>query len=279
MPKKSNNGKGVAFAKRAKIDSAQKNMLVAVCATSVLLGVTAVGTIYMFKKISFNNVKKTENSTVIKNFTETQKSLSSLTVSVGDLANNQNLEVVGQKRSASCNNKIATDESGEYSIEDISLARTCSALRVISDTLPATSNQDASNSSLNYLLLYRNPEINIEGISTAEASFGGSSKMVDESGQPLQLKSLATSINLKDSATTVRNAMDSIESSIRNFDITSVTLGMSTDADNKQVIELSATYDSYYSDPVQIVKERKVICADDTTTACSKKKGSGVTTQ
>ena len=73
--------------------------------------------------------------------------------------------------------------------------------------------------------------------------------------------------------------MDSIESSIRNFDITSVTLGMSMDADNKQVIELSATYDSYYSDPVQIVKERKVICADDTTTACSKKKGSGVTTQ
>jgi hypothetical protein len=45
------------------------------------------------------------------------------------------------------------------------------------------------------------------------------------------------------------------------------------------VIELSATYDSYYSDPVQVVKERKVICADDTTTACSKKKGSGVTAQ
>ena len=277
MPKKSNDGKGVAFAKRAKIDSAQKNMLIAVCATSVLLGITVVGTVYLFKKISFNNVKKTENSEVLKSFAETQKSLSSLTVSIGELANNQNLEVVGKKRSASCNNKVTVDESGEYSIEDISLARTCSSLRVISDTLPATNNQDASNSSLNYLLLYNNPEINIEGITTADVGYSNGSRLVDEDGASLKLNSLATSINLKDSATTVKYAMNSIENSIRNFDITSVSIGWSEGADGVSKIEMSANYDSYYSDPVQILKQKKVICADNASTECMKKKGSSST--
>ena len=45
--KSAGRGKGGAFAKWAKIDKDQRNMLIAVCLTSIVLGVTVVGVIYV----------------------------------------------------------------------------------------------------------------------------------------------------------------------------------------------------------------------------------------
>ena len=55
MASSSSNKKNVAIGKRAKIDSAQKHMLIFVGSASVLLGVTVVAVIYFAKLISFKN--------------------------------------------------------------------------------------------------------------------------------------------------------------------------------------------------------------------------------
>ena len=54
MASKVDKGKGVAFAKRAKISKAQQSMLIAIGLASVVLGVTLVGVIYLVKVIRFN---------------------------------------------------------------------------------------------------------------------------------------------------------------------------------------------------------------------------------
>ena len=80
---------------------------------------------------------------------------------------------------------------------------------------------------------------------------------------------LMTSISLRDDASRVRDAMDTIESSIRNYDITSATITWSGEQ-----IELRATYNSYYSGAADIQKTVKIVCADDESESCKKAKGS-----
>lgn len=270
------SSKGVAIGKRAKISSAQKNMLVAVGATSMLLGVTIVGVIYLTKKISFNSVIVSENDAVIKDLKTTQDNLVRLSTAVSDLASNEKLESVALERDkvkcdAETLKKIMSEDG--YSLDNIEMVRTCSALRVVADTLPSTENHDASNSSINWLVIRDDHSIKLEGISNA-SSYGGFS-VASSDGQTLNLKALGTSISIKDSATKVNRAISSIESSIRNFDIESANIswsGYDRGADNSE-IEFGATYRSYYSDKVGLQKNSKVICADKTSKKCASKTG------
>ena len=118
VAKGSGNGKGVAIAKRAKIDAAQKNMLVAVCIASILLGITVVGAIYLTKKISFNAMKISENDKVIENFKTSQQQLQQLSASVSDLSTNERLEVVaGERSNTKCNTSMLKDEESEANIK------------------------------------------------------------------------------------------------------------------------------------------------------------------
>ncbi len=279
----SNNGKGAAFAKRAKIDTAQKNMLIAVCIASVLLGVTIVASIYLVKKISFNAVKIDENGKVITNLKTTQKNLDKLYENVSNLTTNDNLEVVANKLEGKCTSDVLKTISEEVD-KNIGLVRTCSALRVIPDTLPSTMNsslkdkQYASNSSINWLLIHDFKNLGILGISSDDSS--STTDLTDENGQSLNLKQLGTAINIEDTATRVNKAISTIENSIRNFDIASVAIQWSDTQRGKgssgnSVIEFSAIYNSYYSEEKTIVSNKTIICADNTSEGCIKKKGSG----
>ncbi len=276
-PGSSNNGKGVALLKRAKIDSAQKNMLVAVCLASIVLGVTIVGVVYLTKKIKFNATKISENSTVIDQFKETQKNLASLSAAVSELAKDEKLEVVASERSnTKCDPAVLKTMESEdgYDLDDIEIVRTCSALRAIADTLPSKMNQEATNSSINWLIIHNDKKIKLEGISNAEnidLSISGSD------GNALNLKPLGVSVSIKDKPTKVNKAITAIESSIRNFDITNVNISWSDydrGANNDSEIDFGAIYRSYYSDKVSIDTKEKVICADESSAKCSKAKGS-----
>ena len=62
-------GKGVAFSKWAKIDTAQRNMLVAVCVTSIIFGITVVGVIYAIRVMSFNATLIGEKEKIVFEYT------------------------------------------------------------------------------------------------------------------------------------------------------------------------------------------------------------------
>lgn len=275
----SNNSKGVALLKRAKIDSAQKNMLVAVCLASVVLGITVVGVVYLMKKIQFNVTKMDSNSKEIANFKQTQENLNSLSAGVSGLASDERLEVVANDRSdTKCDStmlKNMQSEDGLYSLDNIEVVRTCSALRAIADTLPSQRNQEASNSSLNWLIIH-NGDIKLQGLTNSESIDSGS--ILDDSGNPLNLGTLGASVNIKDKPTAINRAIMAIESSIRNFDITSVNISWSdfTRGKSDSEIDFSAVYRSYYSDQVGVQSGKNIICADSTSDGCKKKQGSSV---
>ncbi len=273
----SNNGKGVALLKRAKIDSAQKNMLIAVCLASIVLGVTVVGVIYLSKKITFNVVKIAANSEEIDNLVNAQKNLTDLAVSVSELAKNERLEVVASERSETKCDQAAlkTIEADQDLNDNIEITRTCSALRAIADTLPSTMNQEATNSSLNWLIVHNDKMIKLLSLTNGES--GTSGNILDQSGNALNLKSLSTNISIKDKPTKINKAIMAIESSIRNFDITSATISWSDydrGAKNDSDIEFVAVYRSYYSDEVKIDSKEKIICADERSEKCIKAMGS-----
>ena len=275
----SNNGKGVALLKRAKIDSAQKNMLVAVCLASVVLGITVVGVVYLMKKIQFNVIKMDSNSKEITNFKQTQDNLNSLSAGVSGLASDERLEVVANDRSdTKCDPtmlKNMQSEDGLYGLDNIEVVRTCSALRAIADTLPSQKNQEASNSSLNWLIIH-NGDIKLQGLTNSDSIDSGS--ILDDSGNPLNLGTLGASVNIKDKPTAINKAIMAIESSIRNFDITSVNISWSDFSRGKSdsEIDFSAVYRSYYSDQVGVQSGKNVICADSASDGCKKKQGSSV---
>lgn len=255
--------KGIALAKRAKIDSAQRNMFIAVALASVILGVTLVGTIYLVRTIIFNIQVTAVKDEVISEYKKAQKSLTELTSRVSELAQNERLEVVARARSQACENstvELGLETSTSYAVEDIELARTCSALRVIPDALPALYNEDSSRASMVELLKRSNDGSGVITESVAGEKGKSVSGMTNVGG-------VTTSIRLNDDASKVNGALMTIEDSIRNYDIKSATISWSGSR-----IELRAVFTSYYSSSASIKTSSKIVCADDDNDVCMKAK-------
>ncbi len=267
-------GKGAAFGKWAKIDKAQRNMLVAVCIASIALGVTAVFAVYFVKVIAFNGKLIDEKSKVIANYKEIQGNLETLSDSVKELRTNEYLESVARTRSADCMSLIENPVSEDI-ISDAGIAKVCSSLRVIPDALPSLLNKEATLSSLNQLLLWSNPSININGISGSDVDYIPSyissddeDEELDEDEENLSLQVIGSSIVIDDTVGNIRNALDTIEQSIRNYDILSASMSFSGDSRNSDTITLSATFGSYYSNAKSLIKKTKVVCADKSSSKC-----------
>ena len=274
-PKTSNGrGKGVAFAKWAKIDRAQRNMLVAVSLASVVLGVTAVGVIYLSKVIAFNAKVIGEKGKVIEDYKKIQNNLQVISDRVNELRDDSALEVVARTRSADCAGLAINKLGATSSVEDIELTRTCTALRVIPDALPSQMNDEATLASLNWLLLWSDSQLKIDGISGTEVE---GVALVDRDGgtSASSLQPTGAAISINDGSAKVHKALDTIENSIRNYDIASATITWSGGTVNErntyipETIELNATYRAYYSNAKKIEKKTKKICADDTSAKCT----------
>lgn len=267
-------GKGVAFGKWAKIDKAQRNMFLAVCATSVVLGITIVSIVYFAKVIAFNGKLIGEKDQVIKDYKSIQDSLNNISKEVDDLRNNENLEVVGRTRAADCMKLTSKLDAEKETINDIELARVCTSLRVIPDAIPSKSNLEATLASLNQLLLWSDGAIKIEGISSSDVE---AATLYDESGNQVQttLNPIGASLSIDDTTSRVHHALDTIENSIRNYDIASASITFSGDSTDSDSIELHSTFRAYYSSTVNIEKQSKKICADEKSEKCTGRKSSG----
>ena len=271
-------GKGVALGKWAKIDKAQRNMFIAVCLASIVLGVTVVGIVYFVKVIAFNAKMIGEKDQVIADYKSIQDDLKTISDTVNnDLSTNENLEVVARTRSSDCLKNGLTDEE-KSSIEEIELLRTCSALRLIPDALPAQLNEEATLASLNQLLLWSTNGLQIDVISGTDVS--DTVLEVDEDGEVSEsnMKAIGATISINDTTSKIYRALDEIERSIRNYDVASATISWSkasvdeeTGETKPETIELQATYRSYYSPAVSIEKKTKKVCADNKSDKCTGK--------
>ena len=273
--KAAGRGKGVAFAKWAKIDKAQRNMLIAVCLTSVVLGVTAVGAIYLFKVIGFNMKVIGEKDTIINNYKQIQRNLETVSARVNELSSNSALEVVARTRSSDCSGRAIESLTASSTVEDVELTRTCTALRVIPDALPSQLNNEATLASLNWLLLWSDPSIVIDGISGTDVDGVTLTGSDGSSVSSSSLQAIGAAVSINDGSAKVHKALDTIENSIRNFDIAAATISWAGGTMSErntyipETIELNATYRAYYSNAVTIEKKTKKICADDTNDKCT----------
>ena len=265
---KKGRGKGVAFAKWAKIDKAQRNMLIAVCIVSVFFGITLVGAIYFSKVIAFNAKVISEKDKIISDYKSIQGSLKVISAKVTEMSQSERLEAVARSRSTDCTDQILKGLADADNIDDVELARTCTALRVIPDALPSKQNLEATLASMNQLLNWSNNGAGIESISGADV---GATAMSDD----LTVSSIGASISLSDEAKNVRNSLDIIERSIRNFDIVSTNISWVDTYDEhgnaraSKKIELVGLYRAYYANGVKIEKKSKKICADDKSEKCT----------
>lgn len=283
-------GKGVAFAKWAKIDRAQRNMLMAVCGASVILGVTVVGIIYSVRVISFNASLMSEKDGIIKDYKSVQGSLDKISSKVNELRDDERLEVVARTRSADCLN-ISTKSLEELNINDLELAKICTSLRIIPDALPTKLNEEATMASFNQLVLWADPAIVIQGISKADVgipsdtssdSSSSSSSASDGSSEGGvtggNLNAIGLSVTIEGETNNVQHILDTIERSVRNYDISSANVSfvsIGTDENGNSTgsgLQLGAIYRAYYSEPTDLSLSSKKICADKNSEKCTGRK-------
>ena len=285
------SGKGVSLAKRARISKAEQNMFIAVCLASVLLGITIIGAYHLIMTIQFNGKILSETAAIRDGIKQNQDNIMSLSNNVKALAANENLESVGRENSECEGYTSLNTEIQDASVEDISKARTCSALRVVGDALPSLTSVNDFEGTLNSfikLLIHDNNAVNIEALNvddtmeyvvkvgddgSAETQNDGDGQSSGTEGEKLNINAMGISMNVKDTATKVKKMMSSIEDSIRNYDIRNVTISWSEQESEyggrqESIIDLNATYSAYYSSSVSAFSKNKVICADDSSEKC-----------
>lgn len=236
-----------AIKKRALIDQANKNMFMVVAAASVVLGVSIVGAIYLGKLISFNAKVIGEKGKIIDDYNTSLKNLPTLNSTVVELAENENLEVVGRKREVQCE---AIEGNVNELFVDVESLRECSALRVIPDALPATRNTEALLASLNKVFITAG--INPEQLSPSDSS--GSSPVDGVDIIPVKL-------SVAGDSSAVRSLLDSIERSIRTFEMTTVSIEWR----NNGAILLSGQAHAFFSSEISAEFKTKIVNADDST--------------
>ncbi len=276
-----------AATKREKISKAQRLTLLEVLIASLLLGACLVAVNFLVKYISFNmKVIEAKNTTIneydqtirsagvcvdtdkngrlndveIENCKPNEIALTSVTNSLRysiyeTMAENLDLESVARQRNE---NGICFNSNGQ--VRDFALeydhAKTlvereqalqgmklCSSLRVISDALPAQKNTEALMASLNQLFLVAN--------------------ITPESMAPLDdrvtstvpgLEVIPVSFRMSGTGAEVITLLDTLEDSIREFNITSATIEWTNDG-----LTMRATAYAYYLGLLPAVETGKKI--------------------
>jgi hypothetical protein len=243
-------------------------MLGAVCGASLILGITIVGVIYFVKTISYNGKLIEQETKAAASYESVQKNLKSVAEGVRALGENKDLEsVASSARQQECS---TFDVSQKITPENLTMFRMCSALRVVPETVPVPTTDDNSKisaalGSMQQLLDWSNDGqgVNFEGIAQTNA------KEVFKN----VFHSLGVSVRIDDEASMVKSALETVESSIRNYDlqVASIRFGNKIDKESNVVtstIEFSGTYSTYYSDKVNVETTDEVLCADPENDKC-----------
>ena len=128
--------------------------------------------------------------------------------------------------------------------------KSCSALRVIPDALPASKNEEALLASLNKLFLE-------SGWQPESISPGGTSNSDEEVALLPGLNVLGVNLSIKADAGITKATLDNIERSIREFDIRSATI----EWEDGNVLSFEAQATAYYMDKVSFAESETIITA------------------
>lgn len=178
------------------------------------------------------------------------------------LASNEALNSVPKEDDSSCINpstgknytyrelnQIYNDAVGSAALTAASqLIKSCSALRVIPEALPAYRNEEALLASLNKLFIISNwePESLSPSGSTSTSALG------------VGLNTISVSLSIEADSATTLGVLDNIERSIREFDITRATIEWGSN--DTLVLQAQAT--AYYMDKSTISEETMTIKGD-----------------
>lgn len=275
--------------KRVLISKAQRWTLFEVLVASLVLGTCIVVANFLLKYIEFNATVIGEKNIAINEYDQTIRNVgvcvdtdkngrlsdaeiencSPNEVALSDvegslrynvyetMAENADLESVARQRNE---NGICFTADGsvrdwafEYSIATTDAAReqalqgmkTCSSLRVISDALPAHKNTEALMASLNQLFIVAG--IEPENISPTDET------IISEIGG---VAIIPVSFRMQGTGAEIIHALDSIEKSIREFDITSATVEWSTGG-----LNLRANANAFYLGAMASLETEKTVRA------------------
>lgn len=280
-----------ATSKRSKISKAQQLTMLEVLIASLVFGACAVLSIFLIKYINFNTKIISAKSQAITDYDQSLRnvgvcvdtdkngrlsneelencnsnevSLSSVTNSLRykvlmQMAQNTDLESVARQRNEKCyddkGEKIDFNEKYEKTTDELEkqqylqMSKVCSALRVIPDALPAQKNTEALMASLNQVLLLTGwePERLTPRDDAVESRIEG-------------IGVIPVTLQVEGGSDVVLRALDKIEHSVREFDITSGTIEWTNSG-----LSLNALADAYYLEDAAEIEKTVVIKASDKT--------------
>jgi hypothetical protein len=206
-----------------KFDEVTRTILIVVCIASVILGVSAVGGIYLAKRIAFSARLIGDKTAIINDYGKSYDSLNRLNGEINELASNPGLEASARDVQQECKLSDGSIIDFEAELERASaerrpvieeLMRQCSALRVIPDALPAVYNDVALMASLNKIFL----ESGVEPESLSPADSGQAA--VGTTG----VGAIGVNLRVEDEAVKALGLLNNIEISIRAFDVQRITI-------------------------------------------------------
>lgn len=280
-----------ATSKRSKISKAQQLTMLEVLIASLVFGACAVLSILLIKYINFNTKIISAKSQAITDYDQSLRnvgvcvdtdkngrlsneelencnsnevSLNSVTNSLRykvlmQMAQNTDLESVARQRNEKCyddkGEKIDFNEKYEKTTDELEkqqylqMSKVCSALRVIPDALPAQKNTEALMASLNQVLLLTGwePERLTPRDDAVESRIEG-------------IGVIPVTLQVEGGSDVVLRALDKIEHSVREFDITSGTIEWTNSG-----LSLNALADAYYLEDAAEIEKTVVIKASDKT--------------
>lgn len=274
--------------KRQKISKAQQITMLEVLVASLVLGTCLVLVNFIIQYIKFNANVITEKDKAIAAYDETIRNIgicgdgdrngrlsdkeleecnpnavkfsdvpNSLRYNIFEtMAQNKDLESVARMRNEKCYDEegnridfnalynLATDETQRQEL--LQATKICSSLRVISDALPAQKNTEALMASLNQLFLLA--QVEPETLTPRDDVI----VLDDLTG----VQALPVSFGFRGSDVEVLRVLDTIDRSIRNFDITTMTVEWISSG-----LNLTARANAYYAEEAWGIETEKTVRA------------------
>lgn len=273
--------------KREIISKAQQWTMLEVLVASLIFGACLVIAIFLIKYISFNTKVITAKNEAISAYDQTirnvgvcvdtdkngrlsDKELSNCRPSdvtlnevkgslrynvLTTMAQNGNLESVARKRNENCydenGNRLDFNKLYEESTDEtekqryLQSAKICSALRVIPDALPAQKNTEALMASLNQIFI-------LTGIEPERLAPRDDVVVGDIEG----VEAIPVTLRVEGSDSVVLSALNNIEHSIREFDITAATVEWTNGG-----LSLNASANAYYLSEKPLIEDTRVVYA------------------
>ena len=293
--------KEVAIGKRATISKAQQNMILAVAATGLVVGISLAVVLHFIQRISFNaNVIMSEDKAIVA-YSNTIKNVGICKKPKGEVYSLEELkkcspdlvkadDVPGTLRAniinvlayddalaaVSDNNKSrCIDETGKpYTLKFLSdnydsvkdsedEEKISAAVGLIKQCSALRLIPDALPSRGNdeALLSSLNRIFQLSGWPPESLSPTGTSSENEMDG----LNSIMVNLSMQTDAEIVYRVLDNVEHSIREFNIERATIESGYDSEGKPTLDLRAQAAAYWIDPVELKETTKTITVDKDT--------------